>query len=104
MKRAPVRHARAGSPHGGLARSDHFPVRWNSRPLVLIFLAFGIYYLWTTRPHFTDPDLEPGVYNGIAEAFIHGRTSLLPEPRPELLALPDPYDPEQNGLYRLHDL
>ncbi len=39
----------------------------------------------------------------LAEAFVHGQTSLLLKPRPEMFALHDPYDPKENNAYRLHD-
>jgi hypothetical protein len=40
----------------------------------------------------------------VADAIAHGQTSLLVGPRPELLALPNPYDPEQNARYRMQDV
>jgi len=42
-------------------------------------------------------------YDMQAQAFLHGQLDLLQKPSPELLALPDPYDPTQNSPYRLHD-
>ena len=42
-------------------------------------------------------------YNLLADAFRAGQTSLLVTPSPELLALPNPYDPAQNAALRLHD-
>jgi hypothetical protein len=42
-------------------------------------------------------------YDLLADAFLHGRTALPLGPDARLLALPDPYDPEQNRPYRLHD-
>lgn len=42
-------------------------------------------------------------YSPLADAFAHGQTHLLVEPAPELLALPDPYDPVANASYRFHD-
>ncbi|HEV3255774.1 MAG TPA: hypothetical protein VG013_02725, partial [Gemmataceae bacterium] len=42
-------------------------------------------------------------YDLLADAFLHGRTALPLRPDPKLLSLPDPYDPEQNREYRLHD-
>jgi hypothetical protein len=38
-----------------------------------------------------------------ADAFVHGQTSLLAQPKPELLALPNPYDAKANRDLRLHD-
>jgi 4-amino-4-deoxy-L-arabinose transferase-like glycosyltransferase len=66
--------------------------------------VFAAYYLWTVQPSFGDQSDESSVYNMLADAFVHGQTSLLVKPKPELLALPDPYDPTQNGIYRLHDM
>ena len=43
-------------------------------------------------------------YNLLADSFLTGSLSLLEKPSPELLALADPYDPQQNGPYRLHDV
>ncbi len=40
----------------------------------------------------------------VADAIAHGQTSLLVGPRPELLALPNPYDPAQNARYRMQDV
>jgi hypothetical protein len=42
-------------------------------------------------------------YNFLTDAFLHGQTSLLVKPRAELLALRDPYDPQANRAYRMHD-
>ena len=42
-------------------------------------------------------------YDLLANAFLAGQLHLLIEPAPELLALPDPYDPARNGRYRLRD-
>ena len=83
------------------------------------------FYTWTALPELFSaqplPNPPPGtpghyappgprqLYNALAEALLAGRTSLLVRPRPELLALNDPYDPVQNhqidaqGLYCLHD-
>src|SRR5262249_45720730 len=51
------------------------------------------------------PPIQPykDVYAPLGEAFLHGQTSLLERPKPELLALPNPYDCEANIRYRLHD-
>ena len=56
-----------------------------------------------------DSDIYPevgdhyGYYNLLADAFEAGRLSLPIEPKPELLALPNPYDSTANAGYRLHD-
>lgn len=46
---------------------------------------------------------DAGYYGWLADAFLAGQTHLTIEPRPELLALPDPYNPVHNAPYRLHD-
>jgi hypothetical protein len=65
-----------------------------------IVLAVGIFYFWTAA---TSPDQGRSYHSLLAESFEHGRTDLPVRPAPELLALPDPYDPAQNLPYRLHD-
>jgi hypothetical protein len=42
-------------------------------------------------------------YNALAEGFVQGELSLALRPSPELLAMPDPYDPAQNGGKKMHD-
>jgi hypothetical protein len=42
-------------------------------------------------------------YEYLAEGFLHGHTYLSIEPDPQLLRLKDPYDPAQNGPWRLWD-
>src|SRR5687767_4877360 len=72
--------------------------------MALLLLAVGGYYLGTalTSPH--QSWYSPGYHQMMAEAFLAGQTSLLIRPAPELLALPDPYDPQANAPYRVHDL
>ncbi len=43
-------------------------------------------------------------YDWLADAFLAGQVHLKIAPAPELLALPDPYDPEQHFHYRVPDL
>lgn len=78
--------------------------------LAPVFLAFAIltgsYYYWLVRAtgnrFYWRNDL-PGYYNYLGQAFASGHTYLPVEPRPELLALPNPWDGEKNGEFRLHD-
>jgi len=81
---------------------------------ILLLLAF---YGWTAHPTigplynklYLPPGAPADYYNALARAFLAGKTSLFIEPRPELLALDDPYDPIKNhqrdaqGFYALHD-
>jgi hypothetical protein len=45
----------------------------------------------------------PTGYEELADAFSHGRLSMTEQPKPELLALPDPYDAVANAELRHHD-
>ena len=45
-----------------------------------------------------------GWYNVLTDSLLQGKVSLPIKPSPELLALPDPYDPIQNAPYRVHDI
>ncbi len=68
-----------------------------------IVLAF---YLWTASSSgnpFRFEKTSTAYYNLLSDAFLSGRTSLLIEPKKELLELSDPYDPKLNYPYRLHD-
>lgn len=44
-----------------------------------------------------------GFYNLLSDGFLSGHSYLPVEPHPALSKLQDPYDPAQNGPYRLHD-
>ena len=50
--------------------------------------------------HFRD---TANYYGELADALLAGQLHLKIAPVPELAALPDPYAPEQNEPYRLHD-
>jgi len=68
----------------------------------LIFL----FYLWTAtssnRPfHLRDTSRE--FYNQFTDSFVQGHVYLPTKPSPQLLALPNPYDPAANERFRLHD-
>jgi hypothetical protein len=43
-------------------------------------------------------------YPALTDAFLHGQLSLRIKPPPQLLALPDPYDPIAAQRYRWHDV
>lgn len=67
--------------------------------LGLLAVAVCAFYFWTALT--SGP--ASGYYGLLTDSFLDGQTSLHVEPTPELLALPDPYDPAQNAPYRLHD-
>ena len=90
---------------------------------ILMLLVLG-YYVWVAATNgttlvtkrdgavyfgaFRHDEVIPGephygFYNLMADAFLAGKVSLLVEPPPELLRLPNPYDPQANSAYRLND-
>ncbi len=73
--------------------------------LLIAFLA-GVFYFWSTiQPAnqwaFREAD---GYYNLLTAGFRSGHLYAAIQPAPELLALPDPYDPVANAPYRVHDM
>jgi hypothetical protein len=52
---------------------------------------------WHGWPLYTD------YYRRLTDAFLHHQISLRMRPAPALLAMKNPYDPNANGQYRLHD-
>ena len=72
----------------------------------LIFMGLASLHFataWTGGPARNWHGQTSEYYPLLADAFLAGQTSLLIHPPPEMLALPDPYDPEANANYRLHD-
>ena len=65
------------------------------------------YYFWAARStgnwFYWEHDL-PGYYNLLGRAFAQGQLHLPVEPSPELLALSNPWDPNLNAPYRMHDV
>jgi hypothetical protein len=72
---------------------------------VLSCLIF-LFYLWTAtssnRP-FHPRDTSHEFYNQLTDSLMQGHTYLAAKPSPQLLALPNPYDPVANEHLRLHD-
>lgn len=64
-----------------------------------VALAVCVFYFWTAYSGVPGS----GYYAALTDGFLDGRAYLPTPPPPELLALPDPYDPVQNAPYRLHD-
>ena len=74
--------------------------------LCAVLGAVLAFYLWTTSTSGSPFDFgkqQGDYYNLMADGFLHGHLSLDLKPAPELLALPDPYDPIANAPYRVHD-
>lgn len=68
---------------------------------VTALLANVLFYLWIAHPQLPLPlALSPAdePYNQLTDALLVGQTSLKELPHPELLALPDPYDPIRNHM------
>lgn len=83
-------------------------------PILVVFFSIVGFYGWTAlSPHSGQKvngvwsehfyQRAPTGYEQLADAFLHGRLSMTEQPNPELLALPDPYDPLTNGQLRHHD-
>ena len=72
----------------------------------LVALLVAAFYFWCAQSGYQrfvwDRDLD-GYYDLLGRAFLGGKLYLPVEPRPELLALPDPWDATANLPYRLHD-
>lgn len=67
----------------------------------LVIFGVSLSYLVLSAARKPRPTME--LYAMLARSFLQ-RTTILPiEPRPELLALADPYDPNLNAPYRLED-
>src|SRR5579862_243706 len=76
------------------------------RPLLaLLMLSISAFYMFRACKGGAAQNLgkTSEYYDLLTDAFLAGRTSLLLEPAPELLALPNPFDPDANRPYRLHD-
>jgi hypothetical protein len=72
----------------------------------LVALAIGGYYLWGVRAtgyRFEWGQDLTGYYDYLGRAFAQGHLDLPVDPRPELLALSDPYDPQVGNDYKLWD-
>lgn len=73
---------------------------------LLLIAVILLFYFWTTTGGYNYFDFRvnyQSYYNDLAQSFLAGKLNLLYEPRPELLALRNPYDPSINGPYRVHD-
>ena len=67
-------------------------------PVIVLVVAF---YFWTTMSNGIDPSAPSKYfYPLLARAFVEGHLYLDVPPSPKLLALQDPYDPQQSGVLR----
>lgn len=84
-------------PRRPINQQSPWPSVWLCGVLLLIAAAVFVYYSGLAPGHST------AYYRMLAEAFLAGRTSLDILPRPDLLALANPYDPIANRALRLQD-
>ena len=74
----------------------------------VVLAAAGLCWLYAWSPaSFTVRWLTGGpttYYHELADALLDGRLHLARTPDPQLIALPDPYDPAANAPYRVNDL
>jgi hypothetical protein len=70
--------------------------------LLATVLLAGAFYFWTaaTSIPFDFASHQTDVYNLLTDGFLQGHTYLPVTPPAGLLALPNPYDPTANELYR----
>ena len=94
----------------GDARATNLPASRRgplTNPLVrtaFLLFAIGLLHLWVvTAGTFSFWPVYGAYYSKLTDAFLHGQVSLRTLPSPEMLALPDPYDPTANQPWRLHD-
>jgi hypothetical protein len=78
----------------------------DSAPLWAAFAACAALLFWVAggaAPLEGDRGEAWHHYEYLVDGFLEGHASLSVKPAPELLALPDPYSPAQNGPWRLWD-
>jgi len=69
-------------------------------------LAVGCVYLWLAKSGWAQFEFKrdlDGYYDLLGRAFLHDHLQLPIEPRPELRALSDPWNPQLNLPYRVLD-
>ena len=75
---------------------------------LLVAILIAIYYRWTARASGTDflwgYDHLDGYYNFLSRAFARGHFYLELQPSRELLAQPDPWDPNVPLSMKWHDM
>jgi hypothetical protein len=92
-----------------LRRLDVVPLsrfaRWSAIGVVAV--AVGSYYLWALRAagyRFDWVHDQGGYYNYLGRAFADGKLELPIKPSPQLLAVPNPWDPAVDDSYKMHDM
>ncbi len=83
--------------------------RPSARAWVSLAVAFGVgsLYLWIARaagePFYWKRDLG-GYYDYLSRGILSGHLYLPITPSPELLALPNPWDPKVDEALTMHDM
>jgi hypothetical protein len=83
--------------------ANHTGMRNPLGAFVALVLLISVVQLWIVTAGWVGWPGYSDDYSRLATGFLHGELSFLVRPRPELLALADPYDPKTNVLYRWHD-
>jgi hypothetical protein len=98
---APRQKSLQRDPHRLCGQSPAKLERISFFSVMALVIAF---YFWTAMSNGPYPsDASSYYYPLLARAFDEGQLSLDVPPAPQLLALPDPYNPDLNKPYRLHD-
>lgn len=74
--------------------------------IFIILYLILLHYYWDITAGTNNLHLDikhGGFYNLLSDGFLDGHLYLPVEPDPAISKLEDPYDPAQNGPYRLHD-
>ncbi len=81
-------------------------IRYLLKPQFIIFSAIFVFYYWlgTDGREAFNQACSDGWYNLLVDGLLKGQVNFPVEVNPNLLTLSDPYDPAQNGPYRLHDM
>jgi hypothetical protein len=77
------------------------------KALIAFSALVAAYYLWTIRTSgspFAFGQDRIDYYNLLSDGFLAGHLHVLVAPNPDLLALPNPFDPAANQYLRLHDM
>lgn len=87
---------------------EYFFQKLNIFFTLLFIVTIVIFYFWTVtsnlKPfHFIFNKHPHSYHQLIADGFLHGHLYLQLQPKIELLNLVNPYDPNLNTSYRLHD-
>lgn len=73
--------------------------------LIIVSFCMLFFYIWSACSNKKSFDFtkKTGHYHYLTDAFLAGQLNLLIDPSPEMLSLPDPFDPQKNEHLRLHD-